>query len=367
MMNPLRRLPARRSSRHSLGMVGILGAVCLSLAACGANSPAAQSAASTTGTAPSAGSSGAVTPITVQLALVPPKMIFLGFYVAQDQGFFARNGLNVNLVAESTGAQAVRGVVAGRGFFAAGGTDGLASADAAGGNLEGIWDYGTDDLSIIAAHSVKTIKDLSGTTIGVTDKVGPAYTLPVLALASVGLKADAARYAILGGRPALVTALASAKIQAAAFHVDDGLTVAKKDPNVHVIAEMSQVVPQWWYGAVSVDRAYAQAHPDVVKAFLTAMIQAQRWMYANPTGTIAIGVKYTREAPDIVAATYKTLSQNHNWTIDGAGLTPEDVNYTLGQYRSDGVVPPSSNISYNSIINTDYLDAVLKNLGPGSY
>ena len=91
-------------------------------------------------------------------------------------------------------------------------------------------------LSIIAAQNVKTIKDLSGTTIGVTDKVGPAYTLPVLALASVGLKADAARYAILGGRPALVTALASAKIQAAAFHVDDGLTVAKKDPNVHVMA-----------------------------------------------------------------------------------------------------------------------------------
>jgi NitT/TauT family transport system substrate-binding protein len=308
-----------------------------------------------------------MTPITVQLALIPPKMIFLGFYVAQDEGFFSRNGLTVTLVPESTGAQAIRGVVAGQGFFAAGGTDGLASADAAGGKLVGIWDYGTDDLSIIASQKVSSIKDLAGTTIGVTDKVGPAYTLPVLALASVGLKANAANYAVLGGRPALVTALASGRIQAAAFHVDDGLTVAKKDPQVHVIAQMSQVVPQWWYGAVSVDQRYAQANPEVVKAFLTAMIQAQRWMYANASQTIAIGVKYTKEDPDVVTAAYKTLTQNHNWTIDKTGLNETDVNYTLGQYKQDGVIPPSSKLDYASVIDTEYLDAVLSKLGPGSY
>lgn len=359
MISFLCRLPRGPAARRSVTVLGIVGTLCLTLAACGTNGGAKSGGANA--------AAGKPTKLTVQLALVPPKMIFLGFYVAQDKGFFARNGLSVDLVPESTGAQAVRGVVAGHGFFAAGGTDGLASADAAGGKLVGIWTYGTDDLSIISAQKVASLKDLAGTTIGVTDKVGPAYTLPVLALESVGLKAEDAKYAVLGGRPALVTALSSGRIQAAAFHVDDGLTVAKKDPQVHIIAQMSQVVPKWWYGAVSADTSFARAHPEVVEAFLTAMIQAQRWMYQNPAETIAIGVKYTKEDPDIVAAAYKTLAGNHNWTIDKTGLNEDDVNYTLDEYRKDGVIPPSSKIGYKDVVDTRYIDAVLRKLGPGSY
>lgn len=346
----------RRSRRSPLAPLAILLAACLALAACSSKS---SPTTTTTGT-----STSKPTDITIQLALMPPKMIFLGFYVAKDEGFFTRNGLNATLVPEPTGAQAVRAVAAGQGYFTAGGTDGVASADAAGANLKGLWNYGADDMSIIADSKVQTISDLVGKTVGVTDKVGPAYTLPVLALESAGLKASVASYAILGGRPALVGALASGRINAAAFHVDDGLTVVKKEPSLHVVAQMSKLVPQWWYGTTAVSASYANSHPQVVEAFLTAMIQAQRWMYANSAATIAIGVKYTKEDPAIVAQTYNVLASNHLWNTDNAGLNPTDVNYTIAAFKRFGVVPAASTISYDSIIDTHYIDNVLTKLGP---
>lgn len=355
---------SKRRGKSTVSKVGV-GALSLALAALGTISSTATGSA-----APHAGLAAAAkkpTEIVVQLALMPPKMVFLGFYAAQDKGFYARNGLKVKLVAESTGVQAVRGMVSGHGFFAAGGTDGLATAAAAGADFKGIWNYASDDLSIIAAKDVVTLKDLAGKTIGITDKVGPAYTLPVLALSTVGLPASAANYAILGGRPALVSALASNQIQAAAFHVDDGLTVVKKDPNVHIIAQMSKLVPKWWYGTVLVDNGYGKAHPAVVQAFITSLIQAQRWMLANRSATIALGIKYTGFDPDVVAKAYDILKANHNWIIDKAGMNPTNVNYTLGFFKSSGVIPKTSKISYKSIIDTSYLDAVMKKLGPGKY
>lgn len=319
---------------------------------------------SSAGSSGSGGSgSGKTTDVTIQLALVPPKMIFLGFYVAQDEGFFAKNHLKVKLVPEPTGAQAVRAVEAGQGYFTAGGTDGVVSADAAGGKLSALWNYGADDLSIIADSKVTSVASLKGTTIGVTDKVGPAYTLPVLAMESAGLKISDASYAVLGGRPALVGALASGRIDAAAFHVDDGLKVVKKDPNVHIVAQMSTLAPDWWYGCVSVSTAYAKSHATVVKELLTAMIQAQRWMYKNASATIAIGTKYTQEDPDIVSKTYQVLTANHLWNTDNSGLDPAHVNYTLAAFKRFGVIPSSANISYASLVDTSYITSVLSTLG----
>jgi NitT/TauT family transport system substrate-binding protein len=289
-------------------------------------------------------------------------MIFMGFYVAQAEGFFARNGLQVTLQGQPTGNQAVRGLAAGAGTFAAGGTDANVAADAAGEDLVAIWSYGADDLSVIAADSVSSLAGLKGKVIGITDKAGPAYSLPVLALNSVGLQADAAQYVILGGRPALVTALASGRIQASAFHVDDGLALVQKDPHVRVLAQMNKVAPQWWYGAVSVKKSYAQSHPKVVTDFLTAMIEAQKWMYSHPAQTIALAVKDTQEDPSVVTKAYNQMAKDHDWSTD-AGFTMSQVSYTINQYKHDGVIPSSSSLSAASIVDLSYINTVLSKLG----
>lgn len=333
----------------------VLAAAALVLAACGgASKPAASS------------SSGhpALQPVTIQLALIPPKMIFMGFYVAQAEGFYTKNGLNVTLQAQPTGDQAIRGLAAGVGVFAAGGGDAVAAADAAGLHLRVIWAYGTNDLSIIASAKVPDIAALAGKTIGVTDKSGPSYTMAVLALQSVGLSPNAAHYVILAGRPALVGALASGRIDAAVFHVDDGLTVVRKTPGAHLLAQMVKVVPDWFYGPLAVEQGYALAHPQVVRDLLTALIEAQRWMYANPQATITLAEKYTQESPATVRAAYQIMSADHNW-VTGSGLSATDVNFTLNAFKRFGVIPTSSSLNYSNFTDPQFVQQVLAKLGPG--
>ena len=303
----------------------------------------------------------ALTPLAIELALVPPKMIFMGFYVAKSEGFFRRNGLNVQLLAQPNGNQAIRGVAAGEGVFAAGGGDAVASSDLHGANLEVIWTYGVDDLSLIGVKSIHSVKDLPGHTIGVTDKSGPSYTLPVIAMEKAGVNPSKANYVILGGRPALVGALVNGQIQAAAFHVDDGLNVLSKDPSLHVIAQMSQVAPSFLYGPLAVSKSYAAHHVKVVQEVLTSLIEAQRWMYSHTSATIALAIKDTQEPPTVVRGAYRILTENHDWVENAGTVSKSTVNYTLRVFKSVGVIDKL--IPYSSFVAPQYVNTVLKQIG----
>jgi ABC-type nitrate/sulfonate/bicarbonate transport system substrate-binding protein len=280
----------------------------------------------------------ALTKVTLTLALDPPKMIFMGFWVAQQEGFFARNGLDVTLMPEQGGVQAARAVAAGLAYFEAGGTDAIAAAYAQAGNLEAIWSYGADDLSMIADKSVASVAALKGKTIGAGDATGPAFELSEIALRKAGVNTNDVKVAVLNGRPALVGAMAAGAIQASVFHVDDGYALLSKDPNVHVIATMAKVAPQYWYGAVGIPVAYGKKHPATVVAFLESMIEAQRWMYTHPAGTIALSVKFTGESLAVVTKSYNFMKLNKLWST-GIGMTNAQVSYTLAQFKANGIIP----------------------------
>lgn len=76
--------------------------------------------ASTPSSAQPVRSAARLTPLNVTLALIPPKMLFMGFYAAEKEGFFSRNGLNVNLLPEMGGVQAQRVAASGQAVVVAG-------------------------------------------------------------------------------------------------------------------------------------------------------------------------------------------------------------------------------------------------------
>ncbi|MBW4029246.1 MAG: ABC transporter substrate-binding protein [Acidobacteria bacterium] len=301
-----------------------------------------------------------LTKVTVTLALDPPKMIFMGFWVAQQEGFFARNGLDVTLMPEQGGVQAARAVAAGDAYFEAGGTDAIAAAYAQAHNLEAIWSYGGDDLSLVADKSIASVAALKGKTMGAGDATGPAFELSEIALRNAHVNTKDVKIAVLNGRPALVGAMAAGAIQASVFHVDDGYTLLSKDHNVHIIASMAKVAPQYWYGAVGIPVSYGQKHRSTVVAFLTSMIEAQRWMYTHRTQTIDLSVKYTGETPAVVAKSYDYLTANKLWTT-GVGMTDSQVSYTLNQYKDNGIIPTVPKAT--DIFNQTFVKAALAKVG----
>lgn len=297
--------------------------------------------------------------ITLTLALDPPKMIFMGFEVAQQEGFFQRNGLDVNILAEQGGVQAARAVAAGDAYFEAGGTDAVAASVAQNGGLISIWSYGQDDLSLLSDSNIKTVAQLKGKTIGAGDSTGPAFELGAIALRKAGIGLKQVSFAILNGRPALVGAMVAGKIQAAAFHVDDGYALLEQDKNVHILEPLYKAAPLFWYGAVGIPVSYGKTHRQVVVDFLKAMIEAQRWMYTHRTQTIALSVKDTGETPTVVAHAYDFLKANKLWTT-GVGMTAAQIKWTLQQYKENGIIKRIPTVA--QIFDPSYVQQALAEL-----
>lgn len=340
-----------------LTRVGMRRVVASALAA----SLAAMTLAACGGTSTASTSNGADN-ITVGIALSPPKVVFLAPYVAQQEGFFKQEHLNVKFLSMPNGLETELGTTSGSiNFGLSSATDAIESASA-GSPIHAIWTYGTKlDTVCIAAPSIHTASDLIGKPVGSTGTGGFAYTVLNACLAPAHVDVSKVKPVNME-RSAFVPALASGRIYAAVFHADDAYVVTHKVPGLHVLNNESETYPNWWYGGVTTLDKYAKANPDVVKRFLTAMILADRWMNdpANHDALVQIGTQATGEDPAAVASAVDVMIKNHIWP-NNQGLDPSQVNYTTQQLFQLKEIPNQP--TYAQIVDSSYADAVVAALG----
>ncbi|MGH2856748.1 MAG: ABC transporter substrate-binding protein [Solirubrobacteraceae bacterium] len=305
--------------------------------------------------------SGAPTKVTISMALIPPKMTFIGFYVAKDEGFFKKEGLDMDFVPENNGVPATRALVAGSVDMSATSADDVIAAAAAGGKVHAIWGYAMPlDTTIIADQSVKTAADLKGKNLGITDPGGFADTQMRAVLAQANVPASETHIISMASRSAFVPGLITGNLNAASFHVDDGLVVMRKDPKLHTIASMYKVLPYWWYGAVATSDSWNQSHAGVIERFITAMDEADRWIYSHRAQTIAIGVKETQEPEYAVAGAYDFLAKAEEWTTN-TGLEENRINETMAYEHKIGIV--NRQPTYSQAAIPTYANAVVAKIG----
>ena len=339
----------------------LAAAAALALSACSSGS---SSSGSTAGSASpgSSASSASWDTISVGIALSPPKAIFLGAYVAQQEGFFAQEHLHVNFISMPNGLQTELGTTSGSiNFGLSSGTDSIEAA-AQGAPIHAIWSYGTKlDTQCIGAPGITSASDLVGKPVASTGSDGFSITLLQACLEPAGVHLSQVTQVQMT-RAQFVGAMTAGRIKAAVFHADDAYVITHSLQGTKVLASEYQSIPQWWYGGVSMLDAYGKAHPDVVVRFLTAMMMADRWMNnpANNTALDAIGVKETQEDPPAVAYAVNFLRSSGTWP-NGTGLSPAQVNYTAGilyKYKDISTLP-----AYSKIVDDSYANQALAKLG----
>lgn len=311
--------------------------------------------------------SGASDNVSIGIALSPPKAIFLAPYVAQEEGFFAQQHLNVTFISMPNGLQTELGTTSGSiqfGFSSA--TDAIESA-AANAPIHAVWSYGTKlDTVCIASSSVNSPRDLIGKNVGTTGTGGFAATLLNACLAPDNVSIDQVKSVVMQ-RSAFVPALVSGRISAAVFHADDAYAVLQADPSLHILNNEYETMPKWWYGGVTVLDSYAQAHKSVVERFLTAMVQADRWMVnpANKDKLVQIGVKATGESQGAVAYAVDFLLKAQVWP-QNSGLDQSQEQYTAQQLYDLKEITTMP--TYSQVVDSSYIDDVIKTMGqqPGS-
>ena len=338
--------------RSALALSSAVMAATLGLAACGSSG----------GSTSSSADPNAMASVNVGIALSPPKAIFFGPYVAQQEGFFKKEHLNVKFISMPNGLQTELGATAGSiDFGFSSGTDSIEAA-AQHAPIHAIWSYGTKlDTQCIGAPGIGTAKGLIGKPVGSTGTDGFSITLLQACLEPAGVHLSQVK-PINMVRSEFVPAMVAKKIDAAVFHADDAYVITHQLKGAKVLSSEYKVFPNWWYGGVSMLDKFGQAHKAVVIRFLTAMMLADRWMNnsANNSALVSIGVKATQEDPAAVTYAVNFLRGSGTWP-NGTGLTQAQVNYTTGilyQYKDI-----SSKPSYSQVVDDSYANQALSGLG----
>ena len=245
----------------------------------------------------------AADPVLIHVNTFPTARA-LPFFVARDQGFFARHGLKVDL-------QFTKGSKAQREALANGGAD---VVQAAVDNAVAMIDVAKVDIVIVGGgdsgtnefyvqNAIKDFADIRGHAV-VVDATNTAYALQAKKiLLQHGLKAgaDYTLNPVGNGSRRLKALFDDTNNAGAILNLPFSLQAAAH--GLHSLGRTTDILGPYQAGGAFVRRAWAREHADILERYLAAYIEALRWSLdpANRAADAAILVQNYKLPPDIAA------------------------------------------------------------------
>ena len=196
-------------------------------------------------------------------------------WVAEDHGFFAKHGVNVNAIFIRQAPVLVAALTAGDVHAAYTGGTTVLTAVAGGADLKIIATL-TNRLGydIVAAPSIKTAKDLRGKKVGVQTLAGTVWMGAMLGLEYLGLEPqrDKITFLVIGDQTVATQALEGGQID---MTVLDGVFSRRlKQKGFTILAELQHAnIPFSSQGLVA-RRSYLQEQRDTVESILKGLLES---------------------------------------------------------------------------------------------
>jgi NitT/TauT family transport system substrate-binding protein len=310
-------LPRARQSRR---LAAALTAITFSAAGCAA-APAAAPAAP---------------PGTVITVAAVPATGAAGLYIAEDQGLFAKAGLNVRIESSVSAAGTIAGLLAGRIQVTLGQWTSALTAEASGARLRAIASGnsggpGLEELITLPGSPVTRLSQLRGTTIAVNATGGLSQMLTETQLASAGIPAAQVRWAVYPF-PAMAHALATHRVTAA-FAVEPYLSQAEETLGASELADLdsgaTQDMPITGYIATA---AWAATHPALAAAF-TSALEAGQAIAATTRPAVEQAMIQNLHITRLTAAVMALGTFP-------LGVDPVQLARVAGLMHADGLLPP---------------------------
>jgi NitT/TauT family transport system substrate-binding protein len=307
-----------------LGLVLVLGVGCSAPTATPTSAPTAvpskPTVAPTTApptAAPTAEPKPAAQPTAAQSAatqLVPIKAAYPQAtsvqgpaFVAKEQGFFARHGLEVELTRVGGPAQAAA-LLAGELQVGQMGANEVASAVLNGGPL--VMLATCSDLPVFSLYADKkytSVQELSGQSIGVTQAGSSTDATARLFLKQFDMT-DKVHILPSGGTQQGILAAMQAGVVAGGIVSPPTTARAEEAGFTELVNGVKLGVPLNQSGVV-VNRTYLKDHPEQVKAFLSAYLEG--WSFvadpANKPAVVTVLAKYTETDERLAALAYEAM------------------------------------------------------------
>ncbi|MBI2360388.1 MAG: ABC transporter substrate-binding protein [Deltaproteobacteria bacterium] len=307
-------------------------------------------------------SAAAVSGQSLKAGYTSKTLFYLPFFAALKKGFYAAEGLQVELINIGRSDVQLQALVAGELHFANFNPDGIIMFNEKGGNLKLI--AGVDNAApyvLIGGKAYKKIDDLKGAKLGVSSLRGGGTSILLDYLKSKGLNHphDFTLVVVSGGTAARLTALEGGAMAAGVLGIP--YSDIAIDQGFNRLGDTMEVIPHYQFNSINVNAGWAEKNRPAVVKFLKAHIRSLRWIHEQPdqaaeffTKEMGVRQPYARRGVDY-------FTKNRVFPVDGS-ITLEGLKLNLQVQLRDGLLkeplPPPE-----KYVDLSYLKQAQKELG----
>ncbi len=310
-----------------------------------------------------AGAAVAAEPVTVNFAISHPAVgvgeeIYL-YFVPKRLGFFAKEGLDVELKIAGNVILAAQGLANGSFQFATTTAPIVLKIREGGGDPLAIDNLKTDpgqQVAVLADAPIRRLQDLKGRTVGSLEWGSQGGLALMVSLEQIGIGPNDYKRVVTGAGPAAAAALRSHQVDALALW--DAMYGAMENGGL-VLRYIDMPAARLLSGfALAVSERYAAAHQKVVEGFCRAVNEGLFFSHENPAAAVSIlldgapslvpaGKDRAAVVKDDVHIYERYLANTLRGVPEGGktGAIPADVWQYVADYnrkagRLEGTVPP---------------------------
>jgi len=249
--------------------------------------------------------------VSIDVAYSPFESITL-FWVAQEQGFFRQNGLNITLHKYDTGAGALTGVINGEADVVVGTTEFPLAIQAL--NRQSIQTFASMSQSNFvylvgrADRGIAEVSDLKGKTIGTTFGTIAHYFLGRF-LTLNDIKIGEITLVDLKTPQEWVDAVVNGSVDAVAT-AQPSVELAKNGLGTNAVVWNLQI-NQPLYAQAIASKNWLIEHPELCARFLTALYQAEKFVGDQPSEAKAI----VKQQMNFTDAYIETVWQQNQFSL----------------------------------------------------
>ncbi len=295
------------------------------------------------------------------VSVSPPNVVHTPIYVARDLGIFAKHCIDAEVVEFEGGASAANlaAVAQGRALATIN-----ATAIAQGLKAKQFWGMAPRlPQAYVVSEEIKTAADLKGKRLSATGGGvgGFNWVMGREVLKTAGLKVDDVQFvsqATAGRLPGLL----AGQLNGVALHPEDVYLAQKQKPGLHVLVELAQLMPKYFFNAYGAADSILSKDPVMVRDVATALIETNRMIYNQKEKVIPIMVEATKKPQDAVSFSYDYLVKNCVWSVN-TGFSKERTEWSIENGIENGDIQADKKPTYEQVVDVKLGEEALKAAG----
>jgi ABC-type nitrate/sulfonate/bicarbonate transport system substrate-binding protein len=215
----------------------------------------------------------------------------LNVWTAKDMGYYAKHGLDVELLLLVGAPLAVAALVGGETPIVHTGASAVITSNLAGSGAVLIAGaVNRFPYVLFVTEQIKRLEDLRGKHFGVS-RIGSAdHAAAITVFDKMGIKENEVTYVQAGNIPARLAAMQGNALQATLLQAPE--TLKAKEIGLRALLDFTKLDVEWQQNGVAVTRDYIKKKPDTIRRFMRAYVDAIHYNLTNAKGAQKILQKY---------------------------------------------------------------------------